>query len=206
MQVAPSFFDAPGAQAAGKVTPRQKVGGLAVPASFSSQHSPLCNTSTATLQRLPQDLPDVTFAFVSESGYKVKTHQTTLLPKGFHHFIGKTVKRTEQKQWALSCSDSASHLQVELERILFACCLTTRRQYCIHSATYTREYGACPTFSHSTRHYPLVFTTLPFLSPRKASSLILPLISTGGGRHGQADCYDSTGAFQVMCTNKPAAA
>ena len=74
-QVAPSFFDAPGAQAAGKVTPRQKVGGLTIPASFSSQYNPL-NTSTAALQRFPQDLPDVTFAFVSEAGYKVSTHYT----------------------------------------------------------------------------------------------------------------------------------
>ena len=76
VQVAPSFFDAPGAQAAGKVTPRQKVGGLTIPASFSSQYNALCNTSTTGLQRLPPDLPDVTFAFVSESGYKVLTHQT----------------------------------------------------------------------------------------------------------------------------------
>ena len=70
MQVAPSFFDAPGAQAAAKVTPRPK-GGLTLPASFTS---PLGGASPASTQRFHADLPDVTFAFVSESGYKVRTH------------------------------------------------------------------------------------------------------------------------------------
>ena len=67
MQVAPSFFDAPGAQAAAKVTPRPK-GGLTLPTSFTS---PLGGASPASTQRFHADLPDVTFAFVSESGYKV---------------------------------------------------------------------------------------------------------------------------------------
>ncbi|KAL3142345.1 hypothetical protein ABBQ38_002682 [Trebouxia sp. C0009 RCD-2024] len=65
-QVAPSFFDAPGAQAAAKVNPRPK-GGLTLPSSFTS---PLGIGSLASTQRFHTDLPDVTFAFVSESGYK----------------------------------------------------------------------------------------------------------------------------------------
>lgn len=70
MQVAPSFFDAPGAQAAAKVNPRPK-GGLTLPSSFTS---PLGIGSLASTQRFHTDLPDVTFAFVSESGYKVSPH------------------------------------------------------------------------------------------------------------------------------------
>ena len=71
VQVAPSFFDAPGAQAAGRVTTRQGKGPT-VPASFSSQYNPLANpnTSPTSTQRFSQDLPDIAFAFASEHGFK----------------------------------------------------------------------------------------------------------------------------------------
>lgn len=78
VQVAPSFFDAPGAQAAAKVTPRHRAG-LTMPSSFTS---PLGNASPASTQRFPTDQPDVTFVFVSESGYKVRTHHTARLLPG----------------------------------------------------------------------------------------------------------------------------
>ena len=63
LQVAPSFFDAPGAQAAGKVTPHQKINPLGAHLGLGG--------SPVTTQRFSQDLPDVTFAFASESGCKV---------------------------------------------------------------------------------------------------------------------------------------
>ncbi|DBA88295.1 TPA: hypothetical protein ACH3X1_016535 [Trebouxia sp. C0004] len=64
-QVAPSFFDAPGAQAAGKVTPKQRA-----PYSVMTGPPATPRGSPDSTQRFSQDLPDIAFAFVSDSGYK----------------------------------------------------------------------------------------------------------------------------------------
>ncbi|KAL0023908.1 hypothetical protein WJX79_009620 [Trebouxia sp. C0005] len=64
-QVAPSFFDAPGAQAAGKVTPKQRAPNCVMTGSPATPGG-----SPASTQRFSQDLPDIAFAFVSDSGYK----------------------------------------------------------------------------------------------------------------------------------------
>lgn len=66
LQVAPSFFDAPGAQVAGKVNPRPRV-----PHYLMGSMPSTPGASPNSTQRFSQDLPDIAFVFVSESGYKV---------------------------------------------------------------------------------------------------------------------------------------
>ena len=66
LQVAPSFFDAPGAQAAGKVNPRPRA-----PHYLMGSMPSTPGASPNSTQRFSQDLPDIAFVFVSESGYKV---------------------------------------------------------------------------------------------------------------------------------------
>ena len=62
-QVAPSFFDAPGAQDSNQAN----AGMTASPAAL-----PVAPTVTlATAQQLSDNLPNITFAFASEVGYKV---------------------------------------------------------------------------------------------------------------------------------------
>ncbi|DBA88293.1 TPA: hypothetical protein ACH3X1_016534 [Trebouxia sp. C0004] len=62
-QVAPSFFDAPGAQDTSSATPGVGAAGLLLPATPSM-------ASLASVQRLSDELPNITFAFASEVGYK----------------------------------------------------------------------------------------------------------------------------------------
>ncbi len=65
-QVAPSFFDAPGAQDTSSATAGAGSAGLLPPA-------PPSMVSLASVQRLSDELPNITFAFASEVGYKVKS-------------------------------------------------------------------------------------------------------------------------------------
>ncbi len=65
-QVAPSFFDAPGAQDTSSATAGVGSTGLLQPA-------PPSIVSLASVQRLSDELPNITFAFASEVGYKVKS-------------------------------------------------------------------------------------------------------------------------------------
>lgn len=73
MQVAPSFFDAPGTQAAGRVnaiSPKQT--GMLNP-----ERSPVSNA------RFVQDQPELAFAYVSDFGYKVSCCVLSHLCTGF---------------------------------------------------------------------------------------------------------------------------
>ena len=62
LQVAPSFFDAPGAQ---ESMPSSASSGLVTASSVAS-------VSPANTRRFSADLPNITFAFASEVGYKVR--------------------------------------------------------------------------------------------------------------------------------------
>ena len=62
VQVAPSFFDAPGAQEA---MPSSVSSGLITASSVAS-------VMLANTRRFSADLPNITFAFASEVGYKVR--------------------------------------------------------------------------------------------------------------------------------------
>ena len=90
VQVAPSFFDAPGAQAAGKVTHKQK----------GAAGSPSLAGSPASTQRFSQDQPEVAFAVVSDFGYKVcfsNVEATSVLHSVLHNSNYKVAARLSIK-------------------------------------------------------------------------------------------------------------
>lgn len=88
VQVAPSFFDAPGAQAAGKVTHKQK----------GAAGSPSLAGSPASTQRFSQDQPEVAFAVVSDFGYKVccVNVEAALVLHNSNHKLAARLSITEQ--------------------------------------------------------------------------------------------------------------
>ena len=74
MQVAPSFFDAPGAQDSAAAN-----AGMASASSLMPLPTP--TPSLASMPCLSDDLPNITFAFASEVGYKVRRLAATPVPE-----------------------------------------------------------------------------------------------------------------------------
>ena len=74
MQVAPSFFDAPGAQDSAAAN-----AGMASASSLMPLPTP--TPSLASMPCLSDDLPKITFAFASEVGYKVCRLAATPVPE-----------------------------------------------------------------------------------------------------------------------------